>query len=144
VNKRNKRMKKNEFVIPLLTNERTDVKATIMRSIYDATKFGRLAYVDCVDPDTKEVVPMLAMIGDMEGSEFDISKVFPIAYFIASEEESLRYGIANGNGQYITRERDLGVFDGLGKQIDANLVEEWQEDGAVGSADTNMQDMPSN
>ena len=95
-----KRTKRNQFVIPLLTNERTDVKANVMRSLYDSVKFGRLAYVDCVDPDTTEVIPMLALVGDMEGSNFDIQKVFPIAYFISSEEESLRYGIADGNGNY--------------------------------------------
>lgn len=119
-----KRTKRNQFVIPLLTNERTDVKANVMRSLYDAVKFGRLAYVDCVDPDTKEVIPMLALVGDMEGSNFDIQKVFPIARFIASEDESLSYGIANGEGQYITRDKDLGVFEGTNKSIEATTDED--------------------
>lgn len=121
---RNKRIKKNQFVIPLLTNERTEVKAGIMKSLYDAVKFGRLAYADCVDPDTKEVIPMLALVGDQAGDTFDVNKVFPIAFFISSEEESLRYGIANGAGQYITRERDLGIFAGTNKTLDAEIVEE--------------------
>ena len=105
-----------------------------MKSLYDAVKFGRLAYADCVDPKTGTVVPMLAIVGDQESGSFDVSKVFPIAYFIESEEESLSYGIANGNGQYITRERDLGIFDGTNTQLPTPQEEEGTAEEGAGTA----------
>ena len=70
---------------------------------------------------------MLALVGDQTGDVFDVTKVFPIAYFISSEEEALSYGIANGAGQYITREKDLGVFAGTNKQCEAEEVDEGGE-----------------
>ena len=122
--KRTKRIKKNQFVIPLLTNERTDIKAGIMKSLYDAVKFGRLAYVDFVNPDMNQVIPMLALVEDQTGDSFDISKVFPIAYFISSEEESLSFGIADGNGNYIVRDKNLGIFEGSNVDLGTVLEEE--------------------
>lgn len=129
-----KRTKKNQFHITIMTNDRNEIKANLMKQLYDAVKFGRLAYVDAADPNTQEVVPMLAIVGDMTDGKFDINNVFPIAYFISSEEESLSYLIPDGAGQYVSRRKadpELGVFDGLGEVIEAREEDGKAEEGST-------------
>lgn len=96
----------------LLTNERTQYKANQLIMLYKAASVAQLAYMDGMDPDTGEIVPLLVGLEAVAGvNQF---KVYPLAKLIGNLSEIKSYLVPDGAGGYV----DYTVPETLPSQTD--------------------------
>ena len=91
--------KKEEIPLILLTNDRKQFKADQLIMFYKAASLAQLAYMDGLDPDTNEIVPLLVGLEPTEGNtQF---KVYPLAKLISKHDDIKNYLVPDGNGKYV-------------------------------------------
>lgn len=97
--------KKNKHIpIVIMTNDRNPIKANLMFSLYNTVKAGRLGYMDGMDPDTGDIVPMLVGIEPSPDGTVHANNVYPLAILVRSDYESFKYWIPDGAGNYCKRD----------------------------------------
>ena len=126
--KRTRNTKDKEIPIVLLTNDRNPAKANLMFGMYNAVKAGKLGYIDAMDPDTGQIVPMLMCIEMDKSGKFDVKNVFPIATLIRSEQESFKYWLPDGAGNYVKRD---GLPASVEETIEVEELTDEQRNGSV-------------
>lgn len=80
----------------LLTNELTDLKKFMIKSIVQAADYDELAYMDGRDPDTGEIVPLLVAL---ENNGNNNVSVYPIARFYVGRDIP-QFELPDGRGNY--------------------------------------------
>lgn len=86
--------------IPLMvmTNKPTSFKGNMLLMLYKAVGMGQLAYMDGLDPDTQEIVPLLVGLEPTENGQF---AVYPLAKIFTKGDELVKtYHVPDGKGGY--------------------------------------------
>lgn len=89
---------KPEDYLYILTNERTDMKANMLLMMYKAMGLGQLGYMDGMDPDTGEIVPLLVGFQPDSTGKFN---VYPLARIFNKVDGIPHYLVPDGAGSYI-------------------------------------------
>jgi hypothetical protein len=91
-------IKKDEIPLILLTNDRTPFKGAMLETIYKATALAQLGYMDGLDPETGDIIPLLVGLQPTENdTQF---KVYPLARILQKDEIKF-YLVPDGTGSYI-------------------------------------------
>ena len=103
-----------EIPLMILTNERTPHKANMIMMLYKACSLAQLAYMDGMDPETGEIVPLLVGLGPTEDGKFN---VYPLARIFNKVDGIPQYLVPDGHGSYIDyrtpEQRELaGITEG--------------------------------
>jgi len=126
-----KRTKPKDIPIVILTNDRNPAKANLMFSLYNAVKAGKLGYMDGMDPDTGSIVPMLVGIEPSPDGKFEANNIYPLAILVRSEEESFKYWMPDGGGNYYKRNGDPVSMTETDNNAEA-IVEQFAESAGLG------------
>lgn len=92
----------------ILSNERSPAKAEMLQMFYNAAKMGQIGLVDGMDPDTGEILPMLAGIAMKDG---ELTGVFPLATLMQDINQIARILIPDGQGNYVSTNSNLAESD---------------------------------
>lgn len=94
---------KPEDYLYILTNERTEMKANMLLMLYKAVSIGQLGYMDGMDPDSGEIVPLLVGFQPTENGKFN---VFPLARIFNKVDGIPHYLVPDGQGGYLDYRTD--------------------------------------
>lgn len=118
--KKPSKTKAEDIPLFVLTNERTQFKANQIMMFYKASSLGQLAYMDGMDPETGEIVPLLV---GLEPTENDTQfKVYPLAKLISNLQEIKNYLVPDGSGNYIDYSKQSSEKEGPAEEIGTGLV----------------------
>ena len=106
--KRKAKAKEEKVPLMILTNERTQFKANILMMMYQAASYGQLAYMDGMDPDTGEIVPLL--VGLEPAGDGDKMNVHPLAKLLHKNIDDMHYLIPDGQGNYFDGRNDTAAL----------------------------------
>lgn len=98
MSKKSKKIKADEVPLMVLTNERTPMKGNMLMMLYKAASVGQLAYMDGMDPDTGDIVPLI--VGLEPSEDGTKSNIWPLAKIIGKSAEIKNYLIPDGVGGY--------------------------------------------
>jgi len=115
--------KKQEIPLFVLTNEITEFKGNVLRLFYQAAEMRQLAYMDGMDPDTGEIVPLLVGLEPTADGQFNVA---PLAKLISKSQEIIHYLVPDGNGSYFNNEPTVGR-DGFDSPEEEGQAEEGRE-----------------
>lgn len=96
--KRKAKESTEQIPLMILTNERTTFKGNMLTMIYKAASYGQLAYMDGMDPDSGEIVPLLVGLEPNEDSTQ--MQIHPLAKIIGKNVDTIHYLIPDGKGNY--------------------------------------------
>lgn len=99
MSRKSKRNKQEVVEIPfvILTNEPNQMKVNILQLLYQSAHMQQLAYMDGMDPDTGEIVPLLV---GMEPTEDNQVRLYPLARLFTKASEIKTYLTPDGQGSY--------------------------------------------
>lgn len=102
-----KKVKKVEAPFLCITNEPSESKVNILQIIYQAVHNGQLAYMDGMDPDTGEIVPLLVGLApDSSGTKVS---VYPLADIrMLTTKNITQYLVPDGRGNYQSSQAQSG------------------------------------
>ena len=83
--------------IVVLTNDPKPAKSEFIEVLHQAALHGQLGYMDGMDPDTGEIVPLLVGI-ERNGTSI---AAYPLAHIFMEVSELKAYLSPDGNGNYI-------------------------------------------
>lgn len=98
--KRKKTKNEEEVQLVLMTNDRQQFKVSTLQVIYQAADYRQLAYMDGMDPDTGEIVPLLVGLETLSDEQFN---VWPLAIILNKSKQIKNYLVPNGRGDYVDR-----------------------------------------
>ena len=97
--KKKTKQKKVEAPFLCISNEPSESKINILQIIYQSVYSGQLAYMDGMDPDTGEIVPLLVGL-DPTGDGTKVS-VYPLADIrMLTNKNITQYLVPDGRGNY--------------------------------------------
>lgn len=85
--------------VPLLvqTNLPNPHKDALLKFVYHAAQKFQIGYMDGMDPDTGDIVPLLVLIEATDDKRFDVR---PIARLLSRDEDAKEYLVPDGQGNY--------------------------------------------
>ena len=110
--KTRKKSKKTEtpdtISIPLLvqTNEPSLSKEYILKNFYKAAQHYQIGYMDGMDPDTGDIVPLLILLDMSENGT--LVDLHAIARIFDSPKDFKNYLVPDGKGNYVSLDSDDG------------------------------------
>lgn len=106
--KRPKKQKKIEVPFICLTNEPDESKINILQIFYQAVHQQQLGYMDGMDPDTGEIVPLLVGFDPTPDGQL---RIMPLASVAVLKDHSKlrRYLVPDGRGNYEGSEAESGT-----------------------------------
>lgn len=123
-------MNSKELVIA--SNDRNPIKAQFIATLHQAALHNQLGYMDGMDPDTGQVVPLLC--GVEYGEDGKPKQLWPLGIVFLQGEAIKNYLAPDGNGNYYSQQL---ATDANGEPIELP-AEPAQEEGrpAVKSANS--------
>lgn len=95
------KLRADETPLLVFTNDKQGAarKGEMLKMLYRAVSIGQLAYVDGLDPDTGETIPLLCGI-EPTGVGNQV-RVYPLAKIFNKQSEVIKqYGVPDGQGGY--------------------------------------------
>lgn len=95
--RKSKKNKVPQHPLVILTNEKNPFKPQLLQMLYQAVEYRQVAYMDGMDPETGEIVPLLVGI---EHQKDGIAVRVPLARLLGSDAPN--YLIPDGEGNYVS------------------------------------------
>lgn len=100
----------------IASNDRNPIKESFIQTLHMAALNCQLGYMDGMDPDTGDIIPLLC--GVEYGEEGKPVKLWPLAIAFLDGTKLKNYLVPDGNGNYFNQNRDEIECDVNGEPIE--------------------------
>ena len=98
----------------VVTNDNNPIKRDFLAILHQAALHNQLGYMDGMDPDTGEIVPLLVGVEHLEDGKMQL---YPLAHAFLETDKLKNYLVPDGNGSYFCQ-NSLDAAGDLIAQLD--------------------------
>lgn len=103
-----------EPVAVVVSNDANPIKRQFLAILHQAALHNQLGYMDGMDPDTGDIVPLLVGVERLDEGKM---KFYPLAAAFLDADKLKNYLVPDGNGKYF-EQHDMDVASELAAGLD--------------------------